>query len=61
MKKYRCSVCEWVYNPEIGDPEGGVPPGIDFETLPDRFNWVCPVCGEGREMFEPIDDEDSCL
>ncbi|MBQ7042148.1 MAG: rubredoxin [Muribaculaceae bacterium] len=57
MKKYRCSVCEWVYDPEIGDPEGGIPPGTDFETLPDRFNWVCPVCGEGREMFEPIDDE----
>ena len=22
MKKYVCNVCEWVYDPEIGDPDG---------------------------------------
>lgn len=58
MKKYRCSVCGWVYDPEIGDPEGGVMPGTAFEDLPDRYGWVCPVCGEGREMFDAMDDSD---
>ena len=23
MKKYICDVCEWVYDPDVGDPEGG--------------------------------------
>lgn len=59
MKKYRCTVCQWVYDPEKGDPDGGIPPGIEFEELPDRFSWVCPVCGEGREMFQPIEQQDS--
>ena len=24
MKKYICTVCDWVYDPEVGDPEGGI-------------------------------------
>ena len=24
--------------------------GTEFEDLPD--DWVCPVCGEGKDMFE---------
>ena len=24
MKKYVCDVCGWVYDPEVGDPEGGI-------------------------------------
>ena len=31
MKKYICTVCDWVYDPEIGDPEGGIAPGTAFE------------------------------
>ncbi|HIS34223.1 MAG TPA: rubredoxin [Candidatus Avirikenella pullistercoris] len=54
MKKYKCSVCGWVYDPEIGDPEGGIEPGVPFDMLPD--DWVCPLCGEGKEVFEPIED-----
>ena len=27
MKKYICTVCDWVYDPEVGDPEGGIAPG----------------------------------
>lgn len=54
MKKYICTVCQWVYNPEYGDPDGGIVPGTSFEELPDRYGWVCPICGEGKEMFEEI-------
>ena len=50
MKKYQCIVCDYVYNPELGDPETGIEPGIPFDKLPD--DWVCPVCGVGKEMFE---------
>lgn len=34
-KKYVCEVCEWVYDPEIGDPDNGIAPGTSFADLPD--------------------------
>ena len=27
MKKYICTVCEYIYDPEQGDPESGIEPG----------------------------------
>lgn len=53
MDKYICTVCDWVYDPEIGDPEHGIAPGTKFEDIPD--DWVCPLCGVGKEEFEKID------
>ena len=53
MKKYKCTVCGWVYDPEVGDPENNIAPGTAFEDLPD--DYVCPLCGEGKEVFEAID------
>ncbi len=52
-KKYVCTVCDWVYDPEVGDPEHGIAPGTKFEDIPD--DWVCPLCGVGKDMFEPQD------
>ncbi|MEW6142277.1 MAG: rubredoxin [Chloroflexota bacterium] len=52
MAKYRCSVCGYVYDPAKGDPDSGVAPGTPFEKLPE--NWVCPVCGAAKDMFEKI-------
>ena len=52
MAKYRCTVCEYIYDPAIGDPDNGISPGTSFEDLPDR--WVCPECGVGKERFEKI-------
>ena len=51
MKKYVCTVCGYVYDPEKGDPEGGIAPGTPFEELPD--DWMCPVCGASKDQFEP--------
>lgn len=50
MKKYVCTVCGYVYDPEVGDPDSGIKPGTPFEDIPD--DWVCPVCGVGKDMFE---------
>lgn len=52
MKKYICTVCDWIYDPEKGDPDGGIEPGTAFEDIPD--DWVCPVCGVGKEDFEEV-------
>jgi len=48
--KYRCSVCGYIYDPEQGDPDGGIKPGTPFEEIPD--DWVCPVCGASKDKFE---------
>lgn len=53
MQKYVCTICQYIYDPELGDAGSGVAPGTAFEELPD--GWVCPVCGVGKEMFEPVD------
>lgn len=52
MSKYRCTVCGYIYDPAVGDPDFGVEPGTAFEKLPD--SWVCPVCGAPKEAFEQI-------
>ena len=53
MKKYECTVGGYVYDPEQGDPENGVKPKTDFKDLP--ADWVCPVCGAGKDEFQPVD------
>ncbi len=50
MDKYVCEVCGWVYDPAVGDPENGIAPGTPFAGLPD--DWVCPLCGVGKDQFE---------
>ena len=52
--KYRCTVCGYIYDPELGDPDGGIKPGTPFEELPD--DWVCPVCGASKSQFERIEE-----
>jgi len=53
MSKYKCSVCGYVYNPEEGDPDGGIAPGTPFEKLPD--DWKCPICGAPKDAFEKME------
>jgi rubredoxin len=53
MEKYRCSLCGWIYDPEIGDQENNIAPGTPFEALPD--NWACPICGAQKIDFEKVD------
>ncbi len=52
MRKWRCMVCGYEYDPAVGDPLGNIPPGTAFELLPD--DWVCPMCGALKSEFEPI-------
>jgi len=50
MESYVCTVCGYVYNPAEGDPDNNIKPGTAFADIPD--DWVCPVCGVGKESFE---------
>jgi flavin reductase (DIM6/NTAB) family NADH-FMN oxidoreductase RutF/rubredoxin len=52
--KYKCLVCGYIYDPAVGDPDGGIKPGTLFEAIPD--NWVCPVCGAAKSEFEKVQE-----
>ena len=53
MEKYKCQVCGYVYDPEVGDPDNNIPAGTSFEDLPE--DWVCPLCSVGKDQFEKED------
>jgi rubredoxin len=50
MDKWKCTLCNYIYDPASGDPDSGVPPNTAFEDLPD--DWVCPWCGAAKSAFE---------
>ncbi|MBI4712072.1 MAG: rubredoxin [Planctomycetes bacterium] len=52
MQKYKCTLCEYIYDPATGDPDTGVQPGTPFNDIPD--DWRCPLCGADKSAFEPI-------
>ena len=52
MAKYECSICGYIYDPELGDLDNGIEPGTSFEALPD--DWECPICGARKEAFERV-------
>jgi rubredoxin len=49
MDKWQCTVCGYIYDPEIGDSENGIEVGTSFEDLPD--DWICPECGVSKDLF----------
>jgi len=54
-QRYICvaSDCRpYVYDPAVGDPDSGIPPGTPFADLPD--DWYCPICGAGKVDFIPL-------
>jgi rubredoxin len=54
MKKYECTACGYIYDESKGDPDNGVAPGTKWEDVPE--DWVCPVCGVGKDGFEESDE-----
>jgi len=50
MQRWICTICQYVYDPALGDPDNGIPAGTPFESLPD--DWCCPLCGAGKDVFE---------
>jgi len=53
MEKWECLVCGYVYDPDLGDPDGGIDPGTPFEELPEE--WVCPECGAPKDQFQKLE------
>ncbi len=53
---YICELCGYIYKSELGDEDGGIEPGTDFEDIPK--DWACPLCGASKEDFEVILSDD---
>jgi len=53
MKTYLCVICGFVYEEEKGLPDEGIPPGTQWDKVPD--DWKCPDCGAGKEDFELVE------
>ena len=47
--KYECTVCKFIYDPAIGDPDSGISAGTPFKDIPD--NWQCPLCKVTKADF----------
>ena len=47
MKKYRCTICGYVYDDATEK--------VKFSDLPD--DWVCPLCGAPKSAFEEVKEE----
>lgn len=52
--KWMCESCGFIYDPADGDPDGGIPPGTEFEDIPET--WFCPVCGARKQEFSRYED-----
>ena len=53
MKNLVCGPCGYMYDPAVGDPDGGIAVGTAFADIPD--DWRCPVCGASKDNFAPED------
>lgn len=51
--KYVCSVCGYIYDEVMGDPDNGIDAGTTWDELPEDFE--CPLCGVGKDQFEKED------
>jgi rubredoxin len=49
MTKWKCNICGWTYDSELGLPEKNIPPNTSFESLSDDFR--CPKCGAMKKWF----------
>ena len=55
---YKCSNCDWEYDPAKGDSfliGGMIKPGTAFEDLPS--NWRCPTCRASKDSFTEVVEE----
>jgi anaerobic nitric oxide reductase flavorubredoxin len=53
--RMQCSVCQWIYDPELGEPLQDVAPGTPWRDVPDNF--LCPECSLGKDVFDELGTE----
>lgn len=46
-----CTVCNYIFDEQLGEPRQGISPALAFGELPDT--WTCPECHSSKDMFQP--------
>ena len=54
MGPYECLVCGYINDPKAGDPKARIPPGVEFDALPD--DGVCREGGAGKDQFVKVQE-----
>ena len=49
--KWVCNVCGYEYDEEKGDIDNGIEEGTKMDD-----DFVCPLCGVGKDDFSPVDE-----
>ncbi|MFA5938999.1 MAG: rubredoxin [Sinimarinibacterium sp.] len=52
-KKWRCLICDFVYDEATGLPDEGIAPGTAWADVPD--SWTCPDCGASKADFMMVE------
>jgi rubredoxin len=55
MSRFRCEVCDYVYDEDEGEPREGFPAGTPWSEVPD--DWCCPDCGVREKVDFRTEDE----
>lgn len=50
MKKWRCIICNFIYDERVGMPEHGFAAGTRWQDIPE--SWTCPDCGAQKKDFD---------
>lgn len=53
FKKWRCLICDYVYDEALGAPNDGIAPGTRWADVPD--SWTCPDCGAAKADFQMVE------
>ncbi|MCL1792182.1 MAG: rubredoxin [Peptococcaceae bacterium] len=54
MRRFKCSVCGYIYDESAGVPGQGITPGTTWEDLPEDF--VCPLCMAPKGVFKLLEE-----
>lgn len=55
MKKFVCSICGYIYDESLGNPDHDVAVGTKWENVPE--DWLCPICTAPKAMFNEVKEE----
>ncbi|MEV5651988.1 rubredoxin [Nocardia sp. NPDC052254] len=50
---FRCVICGFEYDEELGRPDDGIAPGTRWDDIAE--DWTCPDCGAEKSDFEMVE------
>jgi len=53
MRKWRCVVCDFIYDEAVGFPAEGIAAGTKWADVPN--DWLCPDCSMTKSDFDMVE------